>query len=62
MEVRQLVFQGKVYDKPPLSLKNIQKEKSITVFYVEEQVRYKLEIRTIDNKVDLCINQERGTL
>jgi hypothetical protein len=49
LEVRQLVLQGKIYDKPPLSLKNILKEKSITVFYVEEQVRYKLEIRAIEN-------------
>jgi hypothetical protein len=25
LEVRQLTFQGKVYDKPPLSIKNIIK-------------------------------------
>lgn len=56
------MFQGKVYDKQPLSLKNILKEKSITVFYVEENVRYKLEIRTLDNQVELRISQDRGTL
>lgn len=60
--MRQLVFQGKVYDKPPLSLKNILKEKSITVFYLEEQVRYKLEIRAIDNSIELRINPDRGSL
>lgn len=57
IEVRQLTFQGKVYDKSPLTIKNIIKEKSITVFYTEDQVRYKLEVRAIDNSLDMRINQ-----
>lgn len=57
IEVRHLTFQGKVYDKPPLSIKNIIKEKSITVLYTEDQVRYKIEVRAIDNSLDMRINQ-----
>lgn len=62
IEVRQLTFQGKVYDKPPLSIKNIIKEKSITVLYTEDQVRYKLEVRAVDNSLDMRINQEKSSI
>lgn len=56
------MLQGKVFDKPPLTLKNILKEKSITVFYVEDQVRFKLEIKAIDNILELRLNPTNGSL
>jgi hypothetical protein len=33
VEIKQLVLQGKTFDKQPLILKSIQKERSITIFY-----------------------------
>ena len=45
------MVQGKSHERQPLSLKNIQKEKTINIFYIEEQTRFKLEIRVIDNSL-----------
>lgn len=42
IEIKQLIFQNKTYDKPPITLKNILKEKSITIFYNDDQTKYKL--------------------
>jgi len=42
IEIKQLIFQNKTYDKPPIALKNILKEKSITIFYNDDQTKFKL--------------------
>lgn len=42
IEIKQLHLQKTIFEKPPITLKNIIKEKSITIFYNEEQTKYKL--------------------
>lgn len=62
-DLKQIMFQGKLYDKTPLSIKNIIKERSITVFYIEDHIRYKLEIRAMDNigHIEVHITADKNT-
>ena len=34
LDIKQLIIQGKTHERQPLNLKNIQKEKTINIFFV----------------------------
>ena len=42
LDIKQLIIQGKTHQRQPLNLKNIQKEKTINLFFVQEQTRFKI--------------------
>ena len=64
IDIKSLTIQGKTFEKGPNSMKNMVKEKSVTIFYIEEHMRYKLEIRALENvgTIEVHIYPERNQL
>lgn len=62
LEIKQLIVQGKTYEKAPINLRNVPRERTITIIYNEEQIKYKLEIKVLDNNLDMKINTEKSTV
>jgi hypothetical protein len=42
IDIKQLILQGKTFERQPITLKNLQKEKTINISYIEEQNRYRI--------------------
>jgi hypothetical protein len=42
IEVKQMILQGKTFEKQPICLRNVNKEKIITIQYVEDPLKLKL--------------------
>jgi len=61
-----MIFQGKTYEKthptPNLIVKILAKEKSMNLLYIEDHLRYKLEIKGGDGNIEMKIpNQDSNT-
>lgn len=62
LQIKQLLMQGKIFDKE-LTIKNIQKERAINIFYLEEQnARMRLQVKAIENNLELKINPDKMTV
>ena len=62
LEIKQMILQGKTYEKPPIGIRNVPREKTIAISYAEEQIRLKLEIKVVDNNLEIKINTEKSTI